>query len=97
MGSDAMFKLTYDCTYESMAGALISPDCTRSKHDVTKMGNAGNFKHYPAFTKPSTNDLAHYFKAAVKDWAQINSPLKVDVIYRDDSMNSFANVRFSTD
>ncbi|RCN47294.1 hypothetical protein ANCCAN_06582 [Ancylostoma caninum] len=95
-GTDSMFKMTYDCTNDALANALILEDtCKHSGLDMTVLGRSANFKTYRSKSEPKGADLAEYLNFAMEDWRDsVTKPLSKDAIYKNEEIAPFARMIF---
>ncbi|CAJ0595115.1 unnamed protein product [Cylicocyclus nassatus] len=94
-GSKSLFKLKYGCGLAALAGALIPKDCSKQARDLSPLGVSSNFRKFRTVTEIQGDDIIEYYNVAVEEWATKNIVLlESDVIYKDKSMEAFANVRY---
>ncbi|VDN37331.1 unnamed protein product [Cylicostephanus goldi] len=59
------------------------------------MGLSSNFKKFRTIRNVTGDDIIEYYNFAVEEWATKDIvPLEADVVYKDKSMEAFANVRY---
>ncbi|CAJ0595099.1 unnamed protein product [Cylicocyclus nassatus] len=92
-GSKSLFKLKYDCGLAALAGALIPKDCSKQARDLSPLGVSSNFRKFRTVGEIVGDDIIEYYNVTVEEWATKNIvPLESDVIYKDKSMEAFANM-----
>ncbi|CAJ0595116.1 unnamed protein product [Cylicocyclus nassatus] len=91
-GSKSLFKLKYDCALAALAGALIPKDCSKQARDLSPLGVSSNFRKFRTIKEIKGDDIIEYYNVTVEEWATKNIvPLDSDVVYKDRSMEAFAN------
>ncbi|VDM74979.1 unnamed protein product [Strongylus vulgaris] len=90
--SQTMFRVSYDCTNDGLALAVIGDDCRRNKAvDLTPLGKATSFiKERTSSTTMNDNTAATYYQYAVEDWIDAVDTLS-DATYNDEIPEEFAN------
>ncbi|CAJ0594807.1 unnamed protein product [Cylicocyclus nassatus] len=84
----------YNCGLAALAGAFIPKDCSKQARDLSPLGVSSNFRKFRTVREIVGDDIVEYYNVAVEEWATKNIvPLESDVIYKDKSMEAFANVR----
>ncbi|RCN47293.1 SCP-like protein [Ancylostoma caninum] len=93
-GTNSMFAVTYDCTNDALANALITSDCKRSDVNVALMGRSANFHETRVrLDESNVQQLEDEFQFAFEEWRDsVSKPLNKDVVYNDVSIAPFANM-----